>query len=650
MIRTFLIILCFSACIARQAGSAQPDLVRRAQVIASQDRMAAIRMLEDEAKSNRSDPAIHPWALLWAGEQRRLSDNAAQARAWFGELAHRYPTHPLKDPAILGMALIDSETTLSGNTLATLQLMGDRHVPNSMNADRYRLLARVAADDGSPRAKVSTLVDQALRYGASDQSVMARVMSSLSDLIEQTETATESTVDATPKGTPEEIALKRARAALSQGDFELAKKQASGAMETWPASAHLTEFKYIIRRADTQNPTSAGKVGVLLPITGDYAPVAAQLKQVIEKANKDAGEPIELVFGDTQGTLEGATAEVERLVIEEGCVALLGPLLKANGTQAAVNAQALRTPMVTLTQGGDPTAAGDFAFRGFMTLEHQVDALLDHAFEREEHQRFGVLYPLNGYGESARDLFTASVTERGGTVTKVMGYDTDTTDFRKYAQEFGDKHLESRKQELWEMKREAKKNDEDEDKVMLPPIIEFDAIFIPDNHRRLVLVTSALAYEEFPVGSFRKLVEEEPLQLLGLNSWNTNQLHANGGRYVEDSAFVDAFWLSDENPNVQGFIESFQTQFERAPRIIEALAWDATRLLTAAVLEGGDDREAIREAMTKVEIDDPVAGGRRFNEDREVDRVFHVLTIKRDGIEPWTPPPPPLEEEPPTTP
>jgi ABC-type branched-subunit amino acid transport system substrate-binding protein len=614
--------------------------------------MAAIRMLEDEAKSGRTDPAVHPWALLWAGEQRRLSENAAQARDWFGQLAHRYPTHPLKDPAILGMALVDAETSLSGNTLATLQLMGDRHVPDSMNADRYRLLARVAADDGSPRAKVSTLVDQALRYGASDEIVMARVQASLSDLIVHKKQPTPENIDtaeAVPTGTPEQIALKRARAALASGDFELAKTQASGAIETWPASVNLAEFKYIVRRAEAQNPTTAGRVGVLLPLSGDYAPAALQLKQVIEKANTDAGGPIELVFGDTLGTLEGATAEVERLVIKEGCVALLGPLLKASGTEAATHAQALRTPMVTLTQGGDPTAAGDFVFRGFMTLQHQIDALLEHAFQREKHQRYAVLHPMNGYGESARDIFTEAVTARGGTVSKILGYETETTDFRKYAQEFGGKLLESRKDELWKMKREAKKRDENEDKVMLSPNIDYDAIFIPDNHRRLVLITSALAYEEFPVGSFRKLVEEEPLQLLGLNSWNNDQLHANGGRYVEDSAFVDAFWVADGNPNVQKFVEGFQADFKRDPRIIEALAWDATRLLTSAVLEGGDDREAIQAAMSQVEIDDPVAGGRRFNEHREVDRIFHVLTIKRDGIEQWTPPPPPFEDDVPTS-
>ena len=73
MINILLIALSFFACIAHQGNAGQPDLIRRAQVIASQDRMAAIRLLEDELKSGRHDPNVEPWALLWAGEQRRLS-------------------------------------------------------------------------------------------------------------------------------------------------------------------------------------------------------------------------------------------------------------------------------------------------------------------------------------------------------------------------------------------------------------------------------------------------------------------------------------------------------------------------------------------------------------------------------------------------
>ena len=640
MKKTLLLLSLHFGCASHTPQAAQPDIVRRAAVIASADRMAAIRLLEGELKSGRHDPSVEPWAMLWAGEQRRLSQDLPQARAWLEQLAQRYPTHPLKDPAILGMALVDAESALSGNTLATLHLMGEDHVPPTMNADRFRILARVGANEGTPMPKVRRMAQRAIASAASDARVLARIEASLADLLVDT-SHTPSVVVET--GTPEDIALKRARKALVSGDFEEAQAQASGALETWPASAFALEHKYIQRRASQANPTVAGRVGVLLPSTGDYGPAAAQLREVIELANAEAGSPIELYFGDTKGTIEDTIAEIERLVITEGCVAILGPLLKQNGDEAAKRAQALRTPLLTLTQGGDPTAAGEFAFRGFMTLSHQVDALLEHAFEREGHRRFAVLHPENGYGESARDLFTAAVTKRGGEVTQIVSYPTDATDFRTVAQEITGKNLSGREEELYALRRDAKRRGDDPKKAMLRPVFDYEAIFIPDNHRRLVLVSSALAYEELPVGSFQQHIDEQPVQLLGLNAWNNPQLVKHGGRYVQDSAFVDAFWAQSQTPEVEAFVGIFKGTVERSPRVIDALTWDATRLLTAAVLEGGEDREAIQAAMSKVEIDDPVAGGERLNEAREVERRFHVLTIKRSGIQLWTPPPP--EEE-----
>ena len=362
----------------------QPDIVRRAQVMAQSDRMASIRLLEDELKSGRRDANVEPWAMLWAGEQRRLAKNPSEARHWFEQLAARYPSHPLKESAILGMAMVDAERALSGNTLATMQLMDEKNVPDTMNADRFATLALVGADEGTPANKVRAMARKAMDYASSDADVLARVKVSLQTILQEPAQApVADEADSAPTGTPEEVALKRARAALAAGDAESATEQANGAIATWPASAHRMELEYIVRRAAAGNPTFAGKVGVLLPASGDYAPAAAQLREVVELANAEAGNPITFVFGDTQGTPEGTVSEIERLVIEEGCVAILGPLLKNNGDEAAKRAVALRTPLVTLTQGGDPASAGEFAFRGFMTLQHQVEALLHHAFELE---------------------------------------------------------------------------------------------------------------------------------------------------------------------------------------------------------------------------------------------------------------------------
>ena len=458
MIRFLFLLFLSIGCVPRSPAATQPDIVRRAQVMAQSDRMASIRLLEDELRSGRRDPSVEPWAMLWAGEQRRLARNPAEARHWFEQLAARYPSHVLKDSAILGMAVVDAERTLSGNTLATMHLMDEKHAPDTMNADRFATLALVGADEGTPPGKVRALARKAIEYASSDADVLARVKVSLQAILQEpAEPVASDEVVASPTGTPEEIALKRARAALAAGDAESATEQAKGALETWPASPHRLELEYIVRRAASGNPTFAGKVGVLLPATGDYAPAAAQLREVIELANAEAGDPVSFVFGDTLGTTEGTAAEIERLVIDEGCVAILGPLLKDNGDEAAKRAVALRTPLVTLTQGGDPASAGEFAFRGFMTLRHQVDALLHHAFELEGHRRFAVLHPENGYGTSARDLFTAGVASRGGEVTVIQSYAEDATDFLNTAQEMTGKDKEARAEELYALRQAAKR-------------------------------------------------------------------------------------------------------------------------------------------------------------------------------------------------
>ena len=137
MIRFLFLLFISMGCVPRSPAATQPDIVRRAQVMAQSDRMASIRLLEDELQSGRRDPSVEPGPCFgressgdWHGTPPRRVD-------WFEQLAARYPSHQLKDSAILGMAMVDAEKALSGNTLATMQLMDEQHVPDTMNADRY---------------------------------------------------------------------------------------------------------------------------------------------------------------------------------------------------------------------------------------------------------------------------------------------------------------------------------------------------------------------------------------------------------------------------------------------------------------------------------------------------------------------------------
>ncbi len=101
----FAVLVLASSCAARRPQLTAPAIVVEAQQAGVDDRLQAIRMLE-EYLAGSPDPTLLPWAMLHAGEQRRLTGDTTVARTWFERVAADHPTHPLKNAAVLGLALI----------------------------------------------------------------------------------------------------------------------------------------------------------------------------------------------------------------------------------------------------------------------------------------------------------------------------------------------------------------------------------------------------------------------------------------------------------------------------------------------------------------------------------------------------------------
>ncbi|MDG1478438.1 MAG: penicillin-binding protein activator [Myxococcota bacterium] len=610
-------------CAARRPPLLTPPLIETAVETAATDRASAITMLESALRDN-PDATTEPWLLLWAGEQRRLSGDDAAARSWFEQVADRYATHPLKEPAMLGMAVIDAGDSPSGNTLATLQLLGESGVPDSLNADRYRILARIAADEGSTSGRVRELVKKAVAYAESDDTVKIRVHATLGDLLSEEQTTNLTSVDLTAVtdslGAQEQLQF-QIKSAMTNDSFEDAIALARRYLELWPETERTSEMEYTIKRAEAGDVVQPGKVGVLLPMSGRYAPAATRFKQSIEMANRREGGPLELTFADTGGSTEQTIAELERLVLEEGCVALLGPLLKEGVMPAAEAAQALNVPMIALSQSQDPTAAGEYIYRGFLPLQQQVEALVEHAVTDRGFTRFAILYPENDYGQGARDIFTEVATARGATVVRRQSYDPGASVFLDAARQLGGKSKASG----------------GSGEASNPPTIDYDALFIPDNHQRVALVASALAYEEFPVGTFRP-GRVRGLPLLGLNAWNNPLLVESGGQYTQGSVFVDAFLSTSSDPHTAAFVSSYKAEYRREPSVIDAVTFDATRLLAQAVAASDGSRDSVRDSLGGIQLKDPVGAGSHFGADREVSRELLILTVTASGIRAWKSP------------
>ncbi len=619
----------------RQKAPPTPEVVEKALVLAPSDRLAAIAMLESAA-SDAADPAAQAVISLWAGEQRRLVGDTAVARAWF-ESAAKADDKSVQDGSTMGLALLNAQDGLSGNVVATLQLLGEPGLPDSMNADRFRLLALDGVQQGTNPSKVREYVRKAVAYAAGDPVVEGRVKATLAPMMapeqaDQLEDSPEAQVSA------EEDTIKRAREALQGDRLSEAGRLAGQLLATWPDSEHAREAGYIIKRAEAGDKAVAGKVGVLLPASGKYAAVGKRIRQVVELANDRMGGRMQLVFRDAHGDTAATTRAIEELVLDEGVVALLGPLLKEDAMVAAETAQALGTPMVALAQSQDPASAGDYVFRGFLPVEQQVEALVQNLTSMQGMRRFAVLYPDTSFGQHARASFEAEVKKKGGEVVRAVTYDATATSFLDPARQLGAKDYTARSSEYYRLKRDAERAGNDPSKVVLPPKLDFDAIFIPDSWQRVALVASSLAYEEFPVGDFRPHRHAQRMPLVGLNAWNDARIVENGGDYVQHAIFVDAFYPGSDAPGVREFVSDHKQALGRKPGVIDALTWDATRLLGTAVLAGGPDRKAVRDELAATRVSSPVAGGARFGEDREVDRSFRILTIDGDAIREWHPP------------
>ncbi len=636
-----LLLALVSALSAGPAWSAKtqakpPPLIEDALEKAGSDRRAAVGLLE-EYLTGEADEKVRPWAMLYAGEQRRLAGDRSVARSWFEQLAAAYPSGPLKEAALLGMAVVDADKKdPSGKGLVRLQATSAKHVPDTLNADRYRILARVAAADKASAAEVRALAEKSVQYAAADPEVLARVQGEVGDIVANGASGAPPPASASRGGTEEEQAVERIRDLLEADRFDEAAASAKELLANGPEGRVKRMAEGLQKRAAAKDPAVAGRVGVLLPEAGDYASIAARLKADMELANQRSGAKLELVFLNTGDVGGDPVPAVEQLVLQKGCVALIGPLLKEHLRPVAEAADSLGVPIITLNQGQDPASVGDFAFRGFLPVEQQVGALLDHVMGQRSMRRFAVMHPNNAYGLASRDAFVAEVTKRGGEVPRTVGYDPASRSFLPAARELSARDQKAGSAELARLRAAAKAKGQDPSKVVLPPSIAFDAIFIPDSGQRAALIASALAFQEFPVGKFRPQWGMDPVLLMGLNGWNSPDTARAGGDYMQGGVLVDAFWSGSNKADIRAFVETYKSHFNRRPDVLDAITWDVTRIASAAVSAGGTNRAKIREELLKTRIDHPVGGGAGFGELRDVERKLMVLTIRGDELRPWT--------------
>jgi outer membrane PBP1 activator LpoA protein len=223
---------------------------------------------------------------------------------------------------------------------------------------------------------------------------------------------------------------------IDQHQFSRARDQLEGAIELVPGTELADRAKSLIQQIDARNHVDPHTIGVVLPLSGKQAGIGYKALHGIQLALGifgSQGSPpsgFKLAVIDSEGSPDGARRAIERLVQEDGAIAIIGGMLSKTAVAEGAKAQEFGIPTIMLTQKSGITQTGDYVFRNSLTSQMQVQALVETAMTKLGMHNFAILYPNDAYGVEFANLFWDEVRSQGGNITGAQTYDSQETDFR----------------------------------------------------------------------------------------------------------------------------------------------------------------------------------------------------------------------------
>jgi branched-chain amino acid transport system substrate-binding protein len=370
-----------------------------------------------------------------------------------------------------------------------------------------------------------------------------------------------------------------------------------------------SDLAEIVSRAERIEHADPAVIGAILPLTGSAREIGQRALRGLVLAS---GAPLDgppapgsaqLVFRDDAGDPARAATAVDELVSQHRAIAIVGPLDGPSAEAAAVRAQALGVPLITLSARGDLASVGPMVFRLFPTLDGEARTLVDAAVRRGAH-RFGIIRPTAGFGASMRASYERAVLAAGGELVSDVTYEASATAFGPIVSQLAAAHP--------------------------------DAVLIADSAQKVALVAPALAAGGlYPVvqggsapGSAHGIALLIPSVALDPRMIQTT------GRYLQGASFAAPFYAPVAEGEGRSFVDSFHARFGSDPDTFAAYAYDAFRLARHAVESGETTRAGVASRLSSMH--DAVTAGASggFDATRGASHAGRILVLRGDALAP----------------
>jgi len=297
--------------------------------------------------------------------------------------------------------------------------------------------------------------------------------------------------------------------------------------------------------AKRENEIVIGEYGSL---TGATATFGISTKNGIElfldnmnAAGGIGGTKVRVLVEDDRSLPEEAATAVNKLIDQDGAIAVLGEVASSRSMAAAPICQQAGVPMITPSSTNPKvTELGDHIFRVCFIDPFQGQMIAKFAKERLNFTRGAVFRDIrNDYSVGLADYFTQAFHALGGTVISDESYSEGDQDFKAQLTV-----IKSKKPQF---------------------------LMVPGYYTDVGLIARQA----------REIGLDVPM--LGRDGWVSDQLLEIAQGALNGSYMVNHYWVDDPNPAVQKFVNDYRSRYNATPDGLAALAYDAAGVLVASL-------------------------------------------------------------------
>lgn len=343
-------------------------------------------------------------------------------------------------------------------------------------------------------------------------------------------------------------------------------------------------------------------VGVIAELSGDIPAVGASCKNAAEMAVAELNESgvkiagkthrLRLMIEDSKGTAGEAVEAAKRLVKDDQILVVVGPNASLGAVPASQVAEDGKVPMISPWSTNPKTTAGKrWIFRAGFTDAFEGHVLAKFATGYVRATKAAVLYdPGSEAPKSQAELFKKDFEEAGG---RVVAFETYKTGDKEFGAQLG------------------------RIKAASP-----DLIFLPSY------------YNEVPLQLQQAHKLGITVPFLGSDNWSSPELVKLSGPDAEGATFCNHYWPDARVDAVARFVTRYRNKYGQTPDDVAALTYDSFMLLSKALSGAAKlDREAIRDALSKIREFEGVTGRMTFKEGSG-DPVKSAVMMKVEGGKP----------------